>query len=521
MFRPIVQFVLVGLVVCGACAASFAEGDLVLPSVFGDGMVLQQGSYAPVWGKALPNKKVRVSLDGVRARTKADDTGHWLVELPTDGLSPGGPHTLTVKSKGEKREFTDVLIGEVWVCSGQSNMEWTLANSNNPEAEIAAANYPNLRLFKVARTVAATPQWDVDAEWMHCVPENAKGFSAVAYFFGRRLLQARPDTPVGLIQTSWGGTPAEAWTSMEKLASIDSLDPLLERWNTIVANYPEAQKQHEAQLAEWQKASEQAKAEGNEAPPRPRPPLGPDHPHRTATLFNGMVNPLVPYGIRGAIWYQGESNAGRAHQYRTIFPAMITDWREQWGQGDFPFLFVQLANFRTLDTWPVESDWAELREAQSMTLDLPNTGQAVIIDIGEADDIHPRNKQDVGARLAQSAFKVAYGLDVPDSGPVYKSMEKAGNKIRLSFDHVHSGLTALGRDALYGFSIAGADKEFHWAWGEIDGDEVVVWSEDVPDPVAVRYGWANNPVCNLYNKDGLPASPFRTDDWEGITVGNN
>ena len=504
-----------------ATFAQDANSDLSMPAVFGSGMVLQQGSYAPIWGTAVPNKRVRVAIDGIRESTRADESGHWRIDIPTANVSPGGPHILQVKSKGETILFDNVLFGEVWVCSGQSNMEWPMTRARDPETEIAAANYPNIRLFKVKKTVSDVPRSnaDLDIPWSECTPETVKNFSAVAYFFGRRLHTTTPDVPVGLIQTAWGGTPAESWTSMDKLKSIDELSPLLDRWDQIVTNYPKALAEHEKRVESWKAAVEKAKADGKPEPRRPGAPLGPDHPHRTATLYNGMIHPLVPYGIRGAIWYQGESNAGRAYQYRTLFPAMITDWREKWDRGDFPFFFVQLANFRALDAWPVESDWAELREAQSMTLALPNTGQAVIIDIGEADDIHPTNKQDVGARLAQSAFKVAYGIETADSGPVYKSMRKDGAAIRLSFDHVHSGLMTNGT-ALYGFSIAGEDKNFHWAQARIDGDEVVVSSPDVPNPVAVRYGWANNPVCNLYNADGLPASPFRTDDWPGITVAN-
>jgi len=508
-----------------ATPPAFAEEEtaaLSMPPIFGDGMVLQYGSYAPIWGSATPNKRVRLSIGDFRKSTRADDAGHWQIDVPTTNVRPGGPHVLQVKSKGDRLIFSDVLFGEVWVCSGQSNMQWAMTQARDPETEIAAANHPNIRLFYVKRTVSGTPLNDVpvQAAWSACTPESVKGFSAVAYYFGRRLHTVNPEIPVGLIHTSWGGTPAESWTSMGKMKSIPDLDPILKRWDGILANYPEAKAKYDKQVGTWKVTSDKAKADGKPAPRRPRAPMGPDHPHRVSSLYNAMIHPLLPYGIRGAIWYQGESNAGRAHQYRTLFPAMITDWREQWDRGDFPFFFVQLANFRAVDSLPVESDWAELREAQSMTLDLPNTGQAVIIDIGEANDIHPKNKQDVGARLAQSAFKVAYDMDVADSGPVYSSMRKDGNAIRVSFDHVHGGLAVSGT-ALYGFSIAGEDKQFHWAQARIDGDEVVVSSADEPNPVAVRYGWANNPICNLYNVDGLPTSPFRTDEWPGVTVGKH
>jgi len=505
------------LCICAAATAQEVSSPLTMPAVFGDSMVLQHGSYAPIWGTALPGKRVRVSLGTFRESTRADDAGHWRIDVPTTNVSPGGPHVLQVKSKGDRLIFNDVLFGEVWVCSGQSNMEWPMSRTRDSETEIAAANYPNIRLFNVKNTVSDTPLSNVEASWSACTPESVKSFSAVGYFFARRLHTVSPGVPVGLIESDWGGTPAESWTSMGTLKSIDELKPLVDRWDQIIANYPTAVAEYQKRIESWKVASEKAEADGKQAPQRPSAPTGPNHPHRTATLYNAMIHPLVPYGIRGAIWYQGESNAGRAYQYRTLFSAMITDWREQWDRGDFPFFFVQLANYQALDTWPVESNWAELREAQSMALALPNTGQAVIIDIGEANDIHPTNKQDVGSRLAQSAFKVAYGMEAVDSGPVYSSMQKDGNGIRVAFDHTHGGLIASGT-ALYGFSIAGEDKEFHWAQARIEGNEVIVSSPDEPNPVAVRYGWANNPVCNLYNADGLPTSPFRTDDWTGITA---
>jgi sialate O-acetylesterase len=337
----------------------------------------------------------------------------------------------------------------------------------------------------------------------------------VGYFFGRELHRSL-GVPIGLINTSWGGTPAESWTSLDTLTGNADLKPIVDRWNHALAEFPKANEQYQKEFADWKEAAEKAKAEGKTAPPAPRPPLGPDHPHRAAGLFNGMIVPLVPFAIRGAIWYQGESNAGRAYQYRTLLPAMIQDWREAWGQGEFPFLIVQLANFEARPPQPEGSDWAELREAQTMTLALPKTGMAVTIDIGEAKDIHPRNKQDVGRRLALAAQRIAYGNHLVYSGPVYDSMKIEGSKIRIRFQHVGGGLMAKG-DAPLGFTIAGEERNFVPAHATIDGDTVVVWSDQVSDPVAVRYGWADNPVCNLYNNAELPASPFRTDDWPGLT----
>jgi sialate O-acetylesterase len=341
----------------------------------------------------------------------------------------------------------------------------------------------------------------------------------VAYFFGR-YLHKELNVPVGLIHTSWGGTPAEAWTRREVLEANPDCAPILKRYDDAVAKYPQAMKEYEQKLAEWKEAAQKAKAESTNPPRRPGEPFGPGHPHSPAGLYNAMIAPLIPYGIAGAIWYQGESNAGRAYQYRTLFPDMIKNWRNDWGVGKFPFLFVQLANFMKTKPEPDESAWAELREAQTMTLALPNTGMAVIIDIGDADDIHPKNKQDVGKRLALWALANTYGKKLVYSGPIYKSMKVDGNSIVLSFDHVGGGLVAKGGEELEGFAIAGSDKKFVWADARINGDTVIVSSDKVSEPVAVRYAWADNPVCNLYNKEELPASPFRTDEWPGVTAEN-
>jgi len=323
---------------------------------------------------------------------------------------------------------------------------------------------------------------------------------------------------VGLIHSSWGGTPAESWTSMAGLQSDPMYKHILERWEKVLANYPQAKADFDKKLDQWKEVAKKAKAEGEKPPDKPRKPWGPGHPWTPAGLYNAMVSPLVPYAIQGVIWYQGESNADRAWQYRKLFPLMIEDWRASWGQGPFPFLFVQLANWQERQPEPGESDWAELREAQLMTLDLPNTGMAVTIDIGEAEDIHPKNKQEVGRRLALNALANTYGKEVVYSGPIYKSMKQKGNKIVLSFSHTDHGLEARGGGPLKGFAIAGEDRQFVWANAEIDGTKVVVWSDELAEPVAVRYAWAINPECNLYNGAGLPASPFRTDDWPGVTV---
>ena len=506
---------LIALAVFAACAQS-ARADVKLPAVIGDNMVLQQGTHLPFWGTAEPGEAVTVTIGGSSASAKADDKGNWKVELPA--VSAAGPVAVAVKGNNEIA-LKNVIVGEVWVCSGQSNMEWPMSLTRDAKSEIATAANPQIRLFRVAHMVSGEPQTDVQGSWVECTPENVKDFSAVAYFFGRDIHNATK-RPVGLIETAWGGTPAEAWTSRPMLETNDAFAPILARWDEVVKNADAAKAEYDKQMAAWTEAAAKAKEKGEAEPAKPQPPLMPDHPHRAAGLYNGMVAPLVPYAIKGAIWYQGESNASRAYQYRSLFAAMIRDWRAAWNQGDFPFVFVQLANFMPTAPEPGDSDWAELREAQLMTLSLPNTGMAVITDIGEADDIHPRNKQDVGARLGLAAGHLAYGRKGEFSGPVYRAMTREGNRIRVHFDHDGRGLAAKYGQPLKGFAIAGKDRKFVWAKAVIQGNTVLVSSDQVPEPAAVRYGWANNPVCNFFNTEGLPATPFRTDDWPGVTVEN-
>lgn len=501
-------------VVCILCAWSSLYADVTLPAVIGDRMVLQRDMHVPIWGRAEPGEDVTVAAGAASAAAKAGADGRWMVRLAP--MPAGGPIDITVKGKNEI-VLRDVLVGDVWVCSGQSNMQWTVGASANAAEEVAKAVHAGIRLFSVPRVVALEPLADVKAAWAVLSPETVRDFSAVGYFFGRDL-HAALGVPVGLIHTSWGGTPAESWTTRATLDAYPEYRPLLEHWNKRVAEYPEAVQRHENAAAAWEEAAAKAKAEGKDAPARPRPPGNPHaDPWYPGGLWNGMIAPLVPFAIQGAIWYQGESNADRAYQYRQLFPAMIRDWRQMWGQGDFSFFFVQLANFRAVNDAPVESDWAELREAQLMTLALPKTGMAVAIDIGEAGDIHPRNKQDVGRRLALAAQAVAHGKDVVYSGPIFDYMKVEGGAIRLFFAHTGGGLACKG-EALKGFAIAGADRKFQWADARIDGATVVVSAQGVADPVAVRYAWSINPVCNLYNEEGLPASPFRTDSWPGVTA---
>ena len=635
-----------------------------LPALFCDHMVLQREKPLPVWGWAEPGEAIAVSIAGQCARTVAGSDGRWKVTLPA--LPVGGPFEMTINDV----TLRDVLVGEVWIGSGQSNMQFNVGSVDNSGQEIDAANFPRIRLFTVPTVAALEIQDDVVGNWSVCTPQTVGGFSAALYFFGRELHQ-KLGVPIGLIHSSWGGTVAEAWTSRESMLAVPEIRDIVEDYE---ANLPLLQAQmaeYEATLKCWN--DELPKDPGNtglslgwadlgfdasnwdvmvvpstwaqagldmsgvlwfrrevEVPdswagqdlmlrigacdksdttyfngvevgamsyyddlntwctPRaypvpgklvqagknvitsriyshcfaggllgpetemrleapgvpgaepialngcwqyaiehnfgkrkelPAQPLGPGNANSPHTLYDGMIAPLIPYAIRGAIWYQGESNAARATQYRVLFRTLIRDWRKQWGQGDFAFYFVQLANYMAsaVKQQPADSDWAELREAQTLALQEPNTGMAVITDIGDPVDIHPRNKQDVGLRLALNALAQTYGQPVEYSGPMYKAMQVEGGAIRICFDHVAGGLIAKD-GKLPGFAIAGEDKHFVWAEARIDGDSVVVSSPQVPAPVAVRYAWEDNPPCSLYNAAGLPASPFRTDDWPALVA---
>ena len=507
-----------------ACWASIVLGAVKLPAVIGDNMVLQQGLPVPIWGWADKGETVTVTVAGQSLSTKADDGGRWKVTLAK--LEVGQPLEMTVKgSTGSTITLKNILVGEVWLCSGQSNMQMGIANVKNAKKEITAAKYPQIRLITVPCKGTQEPQKSFNGQWVECSPQSVAttgwgGFSAAAYFFGRMLHQELK-VPVGLIHCSWGGSSCETWVKRSALEVDPQYQTMLKNYDEKVRSYNplKAEATWQKQLDAWNTAVAAAKAAGKTPPKAPGRSGDPRfNNQRPANCYNGMLLPLEPFAIRGVIWYQGETNAGRAYQYRSLFPLMIRQWRDDWTQGDFPFIFVQLANFMVVKDQPGESAWAELREAQTMTLATPNTGMATIIDIGEAKDIHPKNKQDVGRRLALWALANTYGKkDLVYSGPMYKSMEKNGNQIVLRFDHLGAGLTAKGGKPLKGFAIAGADKKFVWADARIVGDTVVVSSPSVADPVAVRYAWADNPICNLYNRDGLPASPFRSDAWKGVT----
>lgn len=495
-------------------SAPVASAKVKPHALFTDGAVLQQGQEIPVWGTADAGEAVTVKLAGQERKTTAKD-GRWQVEF--DKLPAGGPHELLIECTHEKIAVRDVHIGEVWVASGQSNMQWPMSASADPEKNIAGANNPYLRLFTVPRLATDQPQSDVDARWAVCSPDAVKDFSAVAYYFGRHL-QNELGVAVGMINTSYGGTPAEAWTSRQKLLSLDLFKPLVDQDDALIAGFPEAQAKYKEELAKWEQAAKEAEAAGGTKPEKPKPPVGPGNPHRPCGLYNAMIHPLVPYAVRGAIWYQGESNAGRAWEYRSLLPAMILSWREAWGQGEFPFYIVQLAPFQKIVDQPGDSAWAELREAQLLTsLHVNESGLAVITDVGDEKDIHPKQKEPVGTRLALWALAKEYGKAIEYSGPLYQNQQVAGDKIALGFSHVGEGLEARG-GKLTGFAICGADGKFVNADAAIEADKVIVSSPAVKQPTAVRYGWANYPLGNLWNKNGLPASPFRTDDFPLTTA---
>lgn len=657
----VLSVLLISLAVSCSTPTGPAKG-IILPALFSDNMVLQRNEPMQIWGKAAPGGQVTVELGNQSGIAVVDSDSSWQVTLKP--MPAGGPYTLRIQG-GETTEFKNVMLGEVWLCSGQSNMEMPLAGWGrilNYQQEIKQANHPNIRLFTVEHATSPVPLTQVTSTgWHPCSPSTIPNFSAVAYFFGRDLFQDL-NVPIGLVQSTWGGTVAEAWTSGRSLKQLPDFAQAVQTMESGPASQQQLNARYQKEMENWyQKVDsqdpgfprqgmswavpdfnstnwkqmdlptrwEQAGLEGfdgvvwfrkvlnlpgawagkdltlhlgpvddidntyfngtevghtqgyntprtyqipgnlvkagrnvlavrvidtggdggiwgepdqmeigvpsgafqslagpwqyhtalsaSDLPPVPQSPAGPNRP---TVLYNAMIHPLIPFTIRGVIWYQGESNASRAYQYRTLFPTLIKDWRQNWDEGTFPFLYVQLANYQAVRAQPGESDWAELREAQTMALSLPNTGMAVTIDIGEADDIHPKNKQEVGERLSLIARNLVYGEDITYSGPLYKSMTRDGDVIRVSFTHVDGGLVVKGGGALKGFAIAGDDKQFYWANARIDGDQVVVSSEDVLNPVAVRYAWADNPICNLYNEAGLPASPFRTDDWPGVTMGH-
>ncbi|MCG9129462.1 9-O-acetylesterase [Candidatus Poribacteria bacterium] len=495
----------------------YAFGEVRLPRVFGSNMVLQRDMPVPIWGWACANENVTITLirdsNGETVSTLevvADEKGDWKSELPS--TEAGGPYTLTVDG-GNTVKLSNILFGEVWVCSGQSNMEWPVNASDNSQDEIAAADYPNIRLFHIPRVASGLPMLDVDAQWRTTTPDNIRHFSAVAYYFGRHLYN-QLDIPIGLINTSWGGTRIEPWTPPIGFDAIPALSSISDEINDIDTNYRAQLPEKITEIEEWISETKDAIENNSTVIQMPENIHPLTNSGRPTSLYNAMIYPIVPYAIRGALWYQGESNMPEGMMYHEKMKALISGWRDVWGQGEFPFYFVQLAPFNYGGQDDETERLARLWEAQSATLSVANTGMVVTTDVGNIRDIHPRNKQAVGLRLALWALGKTYGKnDIVYSGPLYKSMQVEGESIRCSFDHIGGGLTSSDDQSLTWFEIAGEDKQFYKANAVVDGDSVVVSSENVSSPVAVRFGWDQIAEPNLINKEGLPASPFRTDSW--------
>ena len=492
------------------------RAELKLPAIISDRMVLQQKQENPVWGWDDPGTPVTVTFAGQSVTAKAGPDGRWEVRLAALPASATGQ--VLVIAGTSRREIREVLIGEVWMCSGQSNMGFTLGSDWNGDLESAASRLPLVRLIKVPLLGTQELKADFRGEWRESTPETSRGFSAVGFLFGRYLHQIL-GVPVGLIDNAWGGSAAEAWVRRSSLEQDPRFRDLMERTIKREAQLQSEQGRAEQRAAveKWQKEAAEAKA-AKKLPPR-APTDWLTNNSRPGNIFAGMVHPTAGYGIKGVVWYQGESNASRAQEYRDLFPFMIKQWRKEWRQGDFSFYWVQLADFRPEKSAPGDSDWAELREAQTRTLRLPKTGQAVIIDLGEGRDIHPRNKHDVAARLVRWALMKDYGMKLPYRSPEYKGVVMAGGKATVTFDCFGSTLYAFDTAEVRGFAVCGADRVWHWATGKVSGpDQVELTCAAVAAPVAVRYAWADNPVCNLYSKDGLPVTPFRTDDFPLTTA---
>jgi sialate O-acetylesterase len=462
-----------------------AHALIVLPEVITSNMVLQQKEINTFWGTGNAGETITMitSWDNKKYQGAADAAGNWKIKFKTP--SAGGPYTI-VLNDGEPLTLKNVMIGEVWFCSGQSNMEMPLAGwgkIKDYQNEIANANYPQIRLLKIKKAISSRPQSDFKTNtkgWQECSPITIADFSATAYFFARKIYTAHP-VAIGLIDATWGGTIIESWTSAASISKLPAYADSVRK----IAILPED--------------------------------LILKDPNRPSLLFNAMVHPFLQVSIKGILWYQGESNNRRAYQYRELFPLLINDWRIQFNKPKMPFLYVQLAGYFASEPQPAEGNWAELREAQAMALSLPNTGMATAVDVGEANDIHPKNKQEVGRRLGLVALAKVYKQNVVYSGPVFRKKAVKGSRVVVSFEHTEGGLKTADGEEIKGFAVAGEDKKFYWAKAEANGNQVTIYAREVKNPVAVRYAWANNPVSNLSNGSGLPALPFRTDNWPGLT----
>ena len=510
------NFALVLGVVFFSC---WLQAEIKLPAVLGSHMVIQQGQPINIWGQAEPQEMITIQFGDETAKTNADAEGLWKVTLKSRKANGSSLRMKISGTKSQEITLEDILLGEVWVCSGQSNMQWTLRQTHSPTPEIQRADYPRIRLFYVPRNTSTKPLNDVDAEWEICSPETIGDFSAVGYYFGREI-HTKLDVPVGLINSNWGGTRIEPWTPVSGFKAVPELEPLLKDIETLGDLYRSDLKKAIPQLEDWIEKTSSAFKDGSYIHPPPPLPVHPHQNNRTPTvLYNAMIHPLIQFPIRGAIWYQGEANRNDGLAYTAKMEALIKGWRSAWQVGDFPFYYVQLAPFNyrytqisdvsdTLDFYRLPLIW----EAQQKALQIPNTGMAVISDITNLLDIHPRNKKDVGHRLALWALAKTYGnTGIVFSGPLYKSMTVEGSKIRISFDFTGSGLKSLDNQPLTWFEIAGEGREYYKAEAEIEGNTVLVWNKKINKPKAVRFAWYQMAAPNLGNKEGLPAAPFRTD----------
>ena len=497
------------------------ESQLRLATVFGDHMVLQRDQPIPVWGWAAPNDEITVSIADRTASAIADDDGKWMAKL--SAMPAGGPHELNIHGK-QTLSLADVLVGEVWLCSGQSNMAMTVARSKDFDSEKSLANLPEIRMITVARDATPNKAEDISGKWTVASPDSVGSFSATAWFFGQKLHQEL-DVPIGLINSSWGGTDIASWTSRSAQKSNDVLSQKMNAFDDVAKQFDldEAKQRHEKALAKWKAKAQEKKAAGKKVGKRPKRKTDPMFsPHRPSNLFNGMINPLIPFSMRGAIWYQGERNsktleAGKL--YKDQLPLLINDWRARWGIGDFPFITVQLPNFHAKpDTAIQNTGWVMVREGQMKSLALQNTGIAITTDVGMAKDIHPVNKQAIGQRLALWALGTTYGKDLIHSGPIFSTCEfdTTSKRAVVSMAHAGDGLKTSDSKAVSGFAVAGDDRVFHEATATFDASQkkLFVSCDAVENPIAVRYNWADNPTGNLVNSAELPAAPFRSDDWK-------
>ena len=561
MTSPTIRSIALLLILIGISASLQAAAKPM--TLFTDGMVLQRDAILPVWGTATPGEEVTVEFSGQKKSAKADDKGIWMVKL--DPLTASSsPSEMTVSAGASKTKVSNVLVGDVFLAGGQSNMGSPLFAAHNAAEVLPQTTDDKLRFFNVTKKTAAEPQTDVAGQWQSSDPTNAKGFSAVAYFFAREI-RTKENIPVGVVSAPWGGTPIETWMSMDSIKVAPALTNVIAKWDKAVVDYnkvkadPKLESDYLADLDKWTKEVKPAfdatmkawnddKAAGKPVGEKPKPsrpepsnpdPMGPPSPSRRPSTpsvsYNAMIAPLSPFALKGVLWYQGEANAGRGLEYRSLFPRLIQGWRKQWGV-DLPFLFVQLP-MNGKDPVPVAKDGEPyLREAQLMTLSEPKTAMAITIDIGDPNNVHPGDKIDVGKRLSLLARRDIYGEKIDASGPLYQGFKIEGDKIRISFKETAKGLKPgqapwcakgvepLPTDKLIGFVIAGSDRNWVEADAVIQGNDVIVSSKTIANPVAVRYGWAHSPRCNLYNSEGLPASTFRTDDWDstsGTSTSNN